>query len=55
MHIAAMNPKNTEELLTQPYIRDQEITIDALIKNYIAKHGENIRVGEFCRLEINNK
>ena len=52
MHIAAMNPTNTEELLLQVYIRDQNMTIDALIKDYIAKLGENIKIGEFCRLEI---
>jgi len=28
------------------------MTIDALIKDYIAKLGENIKIGEFCRLEI---
>lgn len=52
MHIAAMNPQDAEELLAQPYIRDQDITVDYLIKNYIAKLGENIRISEFCRLKI---
>ena len=54
MHIAAMNSENTEELLAQPYVRDQDITVDVLVKNYIAKLGENIRVAEFCRFEISN-
>lgn len=52
MHIAAMNPQNVEELLDQLYIRDQDLTIDAFIKNYIAKMGENIKIGEFSRFEI---
>lgn len=52
IHIAAMNPQNTEELLAQLYVRDQEITIDILVKNYITKLGENIRIGEFYRFEI---
>ena len=52
MHIAAMEPANIEGLLSQPYIRDGDMTIDALIKDYIAKLGENIKVGEFCRFEI---
>lgn len=52
MHIAAMNSQSIEELLAQPYVRDQDLTIDALVKNYIAKLGENIRVSEFCRFEI---
>ena len=52
MHIAAMNPISINDLLSQTYIRDQDMTIDALIKDYIAKLGENIQIGEFCRFEI---
>jgi len=52
MHVAAMEPANVEDLLSQAYIRDQDLTIDALIKDYIAKLGENIRIGGFCRFEI---
>jgi elongation factor Ts len=52
MHIAAMDPINIEDFLSQAYIRDQDMTIDALIKGYIAKLGENIKIGEFCRFEI---
>lgn len=52
MHIAATDPINIEDLLSQTYIRDQDMTIDALIKDYIAKLGENIKIGEFCRFEI---
>lgn len=52
MHIAAMNPLNADDLLAQPYIRDQDITVGALVKDYIAKFGENISIGEFCRLEM---
>lgn len=52
MHIAAMNPQGVEELLTQPYVRDQDLIVDALVKNYIAKLGENIRISEFCRFSI---
>ena len=52
MHVAAMDPINIEDFLSQAYIRDQDMTIDALIKDYIAKLGENIKIGEFCRFEI---
>ena len=52
MHIAAMDPISIEDLLLQTYIRDQDMTIDALIKDYIAKLGENIKIGEFCRFEM---
>jgi len=52
MHIAAMDPISINDLLSQTYIRDQDMTIDALVKDYIAKLGENIKIGEFCRFEI---
>lgn len=52
MHIAAMKPANADELLSQPYIRDQDLTIDELIKSYIGKLGENIRLGEFIRMDL---
>ncbi len=52
MHIAAMNPAGIDELLLQPYIRNQDFTIDDFIKDYIAKLGENIQISEFCRFEV---
>lgn len=52
MHIAAMNPENTKELLKQAYIRDLDISIEDLLKSYIAKLGENITVESFIRFEI---
>ena len=52
MHIAAMDPENTEALLQQPYVKDPNLTIDMLIKGAIAKIGENIQVSKFCRYEI---
>ncbi|ACO03822.1 MAG TPA: elongation factor Ts [Persephonella sp.] len=39
-------------LLEQPYIKDDKKTIEDLIKEYIAKLGENIKVSRFCRYEI---
>lgn len=52
MQIAAMNPKNTEELLKQEYIRDASKTIDKLVKETIGVLGENIAIGDFSRLEV---
>lgn len=39
-------------LLEQKYIKDETKTVEDLIKEYIAKLGENIQVGRFCRFEI---
>lgn len=52
MQVAAMNPKNTASLLKQEYIRDGSKTIEILIKEAIAKLGENIVVKRFQRFEI---
>jgi len=52
MHIAAMNPADVDELLAQPYVKDQGLTIEQLIKNTIASLGENIKVGKFIRYEL---
>ena len=52
MHISAMNPETVTDLLKQPYVRDESLTVEQLVKNTIAKVGENIRVERFCRYEI---
>jgi len=52
MQIAAMNPKDVPVLLEQEHIRDASKTIETLIKEAIAKLGENIVVKRFQRFEI---
>lgn len=52
MHIAAMGPVDINDLLKQAYVRDESLTVDNLIKQVIAKMGENIKVEKFCRYEI---
>lgn len=52
MQIASMNPQNIEELLAQPYIKDPSLTISDLLNQQIARLGENIKIGQFVRLEI---
>ncbi len=39
-------------LLDQRFIKDTEVRIDELIKQKIAKLGENITIGEFARFEV---
>lgn len=43
---------NEIALLPQPYIRDQSITIDELVKQSIAQLGENIQVRRFVRFVL---
>ena len=52
MHVAAMKPENDKELLAQPFVRDQDMTVQELINQSIAKLGENIRLGRFEVFEI---
>jgi elongation factor Ts len=67
MQVAAMDPKFVSEeevpkgadiepqaacLLLQPYIKDQELTIQDIITETIARVGENIKVSRFARFEL---
>ena len=52
MQISAMDPKDVKELEKQEYIRDTSRTIGDLIKETIAKVGENIVIKRFERFEL---
>lgn len=52
MQAAAMNPKDAKELLKQEYIRDNSRTMEDLVKEAIAKLGENIVVKRVQRFEV---
>lgn len=52
MQVASMNPRDVSDLLKQEYIRDGSKTISDLIKETIAKLGENIVVKKFARIEL---
>ena len=52
LQVAAMNPKDLKALLTSEYIRDPKVTIKDLLKQTVAKLGENITVGRFDRIAL---
>lgn len=52
MQVAAMDPAGVDELLKQEYIRDGSKTVDQLVKETIAKVGENIVIKRFMRFEL---
>ena len=52
LQIAAIEPKNVEDLLKQPYIRDESITVANLVQTVATKIKENIKINRFCRLQI---
>lgn len=47
MQVAAAKPGTVDNLLSQPFIKDQDMTVKELINQYVAKLGENIQVGRF--------
>ncbi|OGN27884.1 MAG: hypothetical protein A3A33_04585 [Candidatus Yanofskybacteria bacterium RIFCSPLOWO2_01_FULL_49_25] len=52
LHIAAMDPADVEALMDQPFIKDQTVAVRDVVTGYVAKLGENIKVGTFTRLQI---
>lgn len=52
MQVAAMNPKNVEELLNQEYIRDASNKVKDLLTGLIGKTKENVKIGRIARFEL---
>ena len=52
MQVAAMDPQTVEELLEQPYVRDESRKVSSLVQDVIARVGENVRVNRFIRYEV---
>lgn len=52
MQVAALNPKDVKALMEQEYIRDGSVKIADLVKQTIAKLGENITIAEIKRFSI---
>ncbi len=53
MQVAAMDPKNSDELLDQEYIREPEKKIRELIAEVVSKTGENIQLQKITRFSLN--
>lgn len=51
LQIASMSPKDIKQLLTQPFIKDENITIGQLLNQQISKFGENINIKRFIRYQ----
>lgn len=52
MHIAAMDPESVEALLAQPYVKDPVQTVEQVLKQVIAKVGENMKIAKFVRYQL---
>ena len=52
LQVASMGAKGSQDLLEQEYIKDPTKKIGDLVKEVVAKTGENIRVGRVFRIEL---
>jgi elongation factor Ts len=52
MHASAMRPETAEEMLSQPFVKDPNSTVQEIINQAIAKLGENIQLAGVCVLAI---
>lgn len=52
MQVAAMNPESAAELLEQPFVKDETITVRGLIDSAMQKFGEKIEIVRFERLSV---
>ncbi len=52
MQAASMKAENAKELEKQDYIKDPSKKVSELVKDIIAKTGENIRIGRVIRVEL---
>ncbi len=52
LQVAAMDPKDTEALLEQDFVKDSSKKVKDLVTALVSKYGENIKVGKIVRFEI---
>lgn len=52
MQVASMKAEDAKELEKQDYIKDPSKKVSELVKEVIAKTGENIRIGRVIRVEL---
>lgn len=52
MQVAATQPASVEALLTQPFIKDESLTIRDHLNSLVAKTGEKVVVGRFTRFQL---
>lgn len=52
LQVASMGPKDVDSLMEQSWVRDDSKTIADLVKEGIAKFGENISICRFHRFQL---
>lgn len=54
LQITSMNPESLDDLLHQDYIRNPKLKIEELVKEVVAKTGENVTIRRFTRYQLGN-
>ncbi|QQG46476.1 MAG: translation elongation factor Ts [Candidatus Niyogibacteria bacterium] len=52
MQAAAMEAEKIEDLMGQPFIKDQSKTVGDYLKEIISKFGENVEIAKFYRITL---
>ena len=52
LQVASLDAKDAKELAKQDFIKDPSKKVSDLVKEVIAKTGENIRIGKIFRIEL---
>lgn len=52
MQVASMGTENVDDLMKEEFIKDPDKKIEDLVKDVIAKTGENVQIGRLVRMEI---
>lgn len=52
MQVTAMNPTNIGKLLQSLWIKDETKTLSDLIREHMARFGENIKIQDFKRFQV---
>lgn len=52
LQVASMNPVDIDELMAQPFFKDESMTIKELHQQLVGRIGENIIIKRFSRYEL---
>lgn len=52
MQVASMGAESAEDLMKEDYIKDPDQKVEDLLKDVIAKTGENCQIGRVMRMEV---
>jgi len=53
-HIAEKAPATVEELMTQPFFKEESKTVEQTLKETVAEIGESVQISDFARFEAAN-